>query len=80
MRWLRDDNIVYLLAGLVIFETSMLITVAKQLREKSKDADVMSDLARYYADLLNRNDVEMEEYDVIALHAIVESRGHKFDE
>lgn len=77
MHWLRKDNMVFVLAGLVIFETTMLISVANQLREKSKDADVLSDLARYYADILKRNDVDMSDFDLIALLTIMEPVEHR---
>jgi hypothetical protein len=77
MHWLNKDNIILALAGLVIFETCMVVGAASQLREKSQEADVLSDLARYYADILKRNDVDFTDYDLIALLTIMEPIEHR---
>jgi hypothetical protein len=77
MHWLNKDNIILVLAGLVIFETTMLVGAASQLREKSQEADVLADLSRYYADIMKRNDVDFTDYDLIALITIMEPIEHR---
>ena len=77
MRRLNQDILILLLSGLVIFETGLLVSVSMELQKKSKDVDTLSDLSRFYADILKRNDVDMSDFDLIALLTIIESRGRR---
>ncbi|QJD49619.1 membrane protein [Gordonia phage Secretariat] len=60
------------LVALVIFEGFALVKMSNGSRYKELKIEVLQDVARYYADILEKNEVQLTDYDVIALNAILE--------
>lgn len=61
-----------LLLLLLAIETSYLVKMAILSRYHQTKIETLQDVARYYADMLQKNDVELTPYDLIALNAILE--------
>ncbi|QFP94925.1 hypothetical protein SEA_OHMYWARD_43 [Gordonia phage OhMyWard] len=61
-----------LLLLLVAVETSYLLKLTIVSRYHHLKIETLQDVARYYADMLQKNDVELTPYDIIALNSILE--------
>lgn len=61
-----------LLLVLLAVESSYLLKMSLVSKYHHLKIETLQDVARYYADMLQKNDVELTPYDIIALNAILE--------
>ncbi|QAU06274.1 hypothetical protein SEA_RICKMORE_40 [Gordonia phage Rickmore] len=66
------------LMALVAVEAVILLRLCWNTRQNHVKINTLKDVARYYADMLEKNDVELSDYDVIALNTILH-KGHYAD-
>ncbi|QDH85274.1 hypothetical protein HWC49_gp43 [Gordonia phage Kenosha] len=66
------------LVALVAVETAILLRLCWNSRQNHVKIETLKDVARYYADMLEKNDVELSDYDIIALNTILH-KGHYAD-
>lgn len=75
MSWLRKDTFDLLLIFTVGVETALLVKFLDDQRQLRRDVDTLEAMIVYYADILAKNDVQLNKYDDIALRTIVETKG-----
>lgn len=75
MSWLRKDTFDLLLIFAVGVETALLVKFLDDQRRLKKDVNTLEAMIVYYADILAKNDVQLDKYDNIALQTIVETKG-----
>lgn len=66
----REITKLTMLSALVV-ETAILIRMAFAIKEQNLTITTLENVSRYYVDMLDKNDVPLTDYDVIALNAIL---------
>ena len=57
--------------GALVVETAILIRMAFIIKEQNLTITTLENVSRYYVDMLDKNDVPLTDYDVIALNTIL---------
>lgn len=57
--------------GTLVIETAVLIRIASMLRDQNHNVDTLERVSQYYVDILEKNEVPLTDYDVIALNLIL---------
>ena len=66
----REITKLTMLSALVV-ETAILIRMAFVIKEQNLTITTLENVSRYYVDMLDKNEVPLTDYDVIALNAIL---------
>lgn len=74
MTKLTRDEVVLALSAALLLQSVATFSLAVLKQRAERDADKYADIIRYYNDVLERNEVELEEYDLIALHTMFDER------
>lgn len=61
------------LFGAFVVETAILIRTIIIIRNQTMVVNTLENLSEYYVDILEKNDVHLTDYDLIALNTILES-------
>ncbi|QPL14689.1 membrane protein [Gordonia phage Schwartz33] len=64
--------LINILVALAVIEGFTLARVLVLCRYKQLKIEILQDVARYYADMLEKNEVALTDYDLIALNSILE--------
>ncbi|AVO25281.1 hypothetical protein SEA_ODESZA_41 [Gordonia Phage Odesza] len=70
LRQYREITKLTMLGALVV-ETAILIRMAYAIKEQNLTITTLENVSRYYVDMLDKNDVPLTDYDIIALNAIL---------
>ncbi|QYW00681.1 hypothetical protein SEA_RONEY_42 [Gordonia phage Roney] len=73
LRQYREITKLTMLGALVV-ETAILIRMAYAIKEQNLTITTLENVSRYYVDMLDKNDVPLTDYDIIALNAILTKR------
>lgn len=74
MTKLTRDEVVLALSAALLIQSVATFSLAVLKQRAERDADKYADIVRYYNDVLERNEVELEEYDLIALNTMFDER------
>lgn len=74
MTKLTRDEVVLALSAALLIQSVATFSLAVLKQRAERDADKYADIIRYYNDVLERNEVELEEYDLIALNTMFDER------
>lgn len=66
----REITKLALTAALVV-ETAILIRAAFTIKTQYTALEMLENLSEYYVDILERNDVDLSDYDIIVLNTIL---------
>lgn len=66
----REITKLALTAALVV-ETAILIRAAFTIKVQHTALEMLENLSEYYVDILERNDVDLSDYDIIVLNTIL---------
>lgn len=66
----REITKLALTAALVV-ETAILIRAAFTIKAQHTALELLENLSEYYVDILERNDVDLSDYDIIVLNTIL---------
>lgn len=64
---LDKDELIILLAGALMIQSGWALSLALASRRHTMEANKFADIAQYYVDILVREDIELEDFDLIAL-------------
>lgn len=64
---LDKDELLILLAGALLVQSGWALTLALVGRHNKDEADKYADIAAYYVNILAREQIELDDYDIIAL-------------
>lgn len=64
---LDKDELIILLTGALMIQSGWALSLALASRRHNVEANKFADIAQYYVDILAREDIELEDFDLIAL-------------
>ena len=67
MRGIGDDSLVLALGTALLGQSLLVIALAVALKRQELEADKYADIVTYYTTILDREGVELTDYDLIAL-------------
>lgn len=70
---LDKNDLIILLTGALMIQSGWALSLALVAKRRNEEADKYADMATYFATILIRENVELEDFDLIALSTIEES-------
>lgn len=64
---LDKDELIILLTGALMIQSGWALSLALANRRHKMEADKFADIAAYYVSILAREDIDLEDFDIIAL-------------
>jgi hypothetical protein len=64
----------FLLAGFSIYQSLTIISLSRRLRRGRQQFEKLHGVTNYFLEIINENDIELTEFDVIALNTITEEK------
>ena len=64
------DQIALIAAAIIMFQSGVLLNMSLTSRRHKFEADKYADIVTYYNDILKREEIELNEFDIVALNTM----------